>query len=38
MKKLLLFPIVLLLMVSFTISASAADDITGTYHEKVYAT
>lgn len=34
MKKLLLFPIVLLLMVSFTISASAADDITGTYHEK----
>ncbi|MGM9949305.1 MAG: S-layer homology domain-containing protein [Lysinibacillus sp.] len=34
MKKLLLFPIALLLMVSFVGSASAADDITGTYHEK----
>ena len=34
MKKLLLFPIALLLMVSFTFSASAADDVTGTYHEK----
>lgn len=34
MKKLLLFPIALLLMVSFAFSASAADDVTGTYHEK----